>query len=116
MFESIVIVTVVGLVLYLVSKYIEYARFKRVREEIISNITAIEQHIKEHLVVLRVEKHNSILFAYNYSTGEFIAQGKDLEEMDKHFKDRCPGKKGVVIEGGEYITEFFEKEKAHDGA
>lgn len=113
MIESIVIVTFAGLLLYFISKYIEYRKWRRVREEIVSNITEIEEHIKNHLVVLRVEKVDGVMYAYKHATGEFVAQGKDLDEMDKQFKERYPGKKGVVIEGAEYITEFLKEEKAN---
>lgn len=113
MFESIVIVTFAGLLIYFVSKYMEYRKWQRIRDEIVDNITQIEQHIKDTIVVLRVVKEDDVMYAYQYSSGEFVAQGKDLDEMDKHFKQRFPGKKGVVVEGGEYINEFLKEEKAN---
>lgn len=113
MIESIVIVTIAGLFVLAFSKYMEYRKFKRVRDEIISNITQIEEHIRDHLVVLRVEKVDGVMYAYKHATGEFVAQGVDLDEMDKQFKERFPGKKGVVIEGSEYIVEFLKEEKAN---
>ena len=47
---------------------------------------------------MRLEVHNNTIFAYSEVDGTFIAQGVDLEGLDKAIQSRFPDKKFSVKE------------------
>ena len=47
---------------------------------------------------MRLEVHNNTIFAYSEVDGSFIAQGVDLEGLDKAIQSRFPDKKFSVKE------------------
>lgn len=48
--------------------------------------------LKETIIPSRIEEHNGVLYLYNAETEDFIAQGKDMEELNANAKLRFPDK------------------------
>lgn len=48
--------------------------------------------LKETIIPSRIEEHGGYLYLYNDETHDFIAQGKDMEELNKNAKIRFPDK------------------------
>jgi len=44
------------------------------------------------MVIAQVEKIDDMFFVYSETTTEFLAQGRNWEEIRTHFKSRFPGK------------------------
>ena len=47
---------------------------------------------------MRLEQHGSLIYAFEEESDTFIAQGKDLLDLDKAIQARFPGKKFSVRE------------------
>lgn len=48
---------------------------------------------------MRLEKHSDLIYAFTVEDDNFIAQGKDLNELDTAIQARFPGKKFSIKEG-----------------
>jgi len=53
---------------------------------------------KDHMIPLTIEKVNERFYAYNDTTGEFVCQGADFDELQANFQIRFP-------DNGSYIRE-----------
>lgn len=109
MFEFIIGATLVGAILLILDN-VRTARLRRqARQEIGETLARIEEKMKL-IKMLRLEKENDVMYAYEIGKDEFVAQGTTLRELDAHFKQRFPGMRAVVVEGQEFIAEEFEQE------
>jgi hypothetical protein len=48
--------------------------------------------LRETIIPSRIEHVNGMLYLYNKETNDFIAQGKDFEELNENAKKRFPEK------------------------
>ena len=72
---------------------------RRLLEDGDINLSKIEtDEPEEERTKMRVEKHSDLLYAFTVEDDNFIAQGKDLEELDKAIQARFPGKKFSIQE------------------
>lgn len=70
----------------------------RVVKELLRESAQLEQDNAEPRTKMRLERHGEVIYAYTTDGDEFIAQGRDLEELDKAIVERFPGKKFSVQE------------------
>lgn len=75
---------VVLILLRKIYNYILLARAKKIVEAL--------GKISDALVLGTVEQVDDVYFVYNELTQEFLAQGRNWEEIRSHFKSRFPGK------------------------
>ena len=47
----------------------------------------------ENIMKIKIEKHNDMLFVYDYHTDMFITQAKDRPELEEKLEKLYPGKK-----------------------
>ena len=47
----------------------------------------------ENIMKIKIEKHNDMLFVYDYHTDMFIVQAKDRPELEEKLEKLYPGKK-----------------------
>ena len=60
-------------------------------------------------VTLYAEESSGVIFVYNLTTDEFVAQGKDIEEVSVDFHARHPNKVGYLQDGdAAYVIGLFE--------
>lgn len=76
-----------GLVI-LYSKHIQSQRLTRMMDAAQGMLDAIE----ESVINARIEFDENIMRAYNNDTDEFLAQGKDWEELNRLLRSRFPDK------------------------
>lgn len=82
--------------------HIHFRKQETVREEIGELVTKAQEQLKKILVV-RVEKMDDMFYLYNQTSGEFICQGKSLEEVRKAYLLRYPDKRALVDEGKDLL-------------
>ncbi len=70
----------------------------RVVDSLLKESVRQEQEELESRTKMRLEKQGDVIYAFTHDTDEFIAQGKDLEELDNAIVARFPGKKFSVQE------------------
>jgi hypothetical protein len=57
-----------------------------------------EEEASEDRTKMRLERHGEVIYAFTVEDDSFIAQGKDLDDLDKAITARFPGKKFSVQE------------------
>ena len=58
---------------------------------------------------LYAEESSGVIFVYNLTTDEFVAQGKDIEAVSIDFHNRHPDKVGYLQDGDKaYVIGLFE--------
>lgn len=53
----------------------------------------IHEQEEENIMKIKIEKHNNMLFVYDYHTDMFITQAKDRPELEEKLEKLYPGKK-----------------------
>jgi hypothetical protein len=67
--------------------------------------TQFDDHLKESIVGMRLEKHDGVIYIYESENNSFICQGKTKKELSDNFNAVRPNKKGIILEGSEYWRE-----------
>lgn len=100
-FITLISAVLIGVVVYkivqIIYAIIEYKMLKDIAEK------ALEQAVNEAVIRVNIEKHQDTYYLFNESTGEFIAQGKDMQEL----KDRCDQRfpKNMVVANEEQLLQ-----------
>jgi hypothetical protein len=96
---------VVGFVLSLVigSIWLAYMvnKIQRDNEQTTEQLREVAHSLIEKLIFIRVEEHPEGLFAYDAVSGDYVCQGKDMEDLSTNFGKRYPNKKGVMVKPDE---------------
>lgn len=96
---DIIILIFVGIFLYIIGFKRGYEfHEKEQRKRISDTIDKLEEDFIDSLIRVKVEKVDGILFVYNEKTNEFMAQGKNEEELADILKKRYPGKRFAAAE------------------
>lgn len=74
---------------------------KRFERELDSVLADIEKSKTPLTIKARVEEINGVFYFYNNENGEFLVQGRDLQELLKHSESRWPGATVQVVGGDE---------------
>jgi hypothetical protein len=69
----------------------------RLLEEGEIKLNKVEEE-EEERTKMRLEKHSDLIYAFTEEDDSFIAQGKDLHELDAAIQARFPGKKFSIRE------------------
>lgn len=69
-----------------------------------SSVQSMVEQLAANLVFIRVEQSDNLCLAYDASSGEFICQGANMQELLTNFGLRYPGKRGVLIESESEVT------------
>ncbi len=64
-------------------------------KEVDKEISKIKEATGE--ILLKVEKHGSVLYCYRKDNDEFVGQGSSLEELYEIFKKRYPNNSGKIL-------------------
>ena len=76
----------------------QYRESEEERKNISSAIDKLEKDFFESLIRVKIEKVDGMLFVYNQDTNEFMAQGKNEDELADILKKRYPGKRFAAPE------------------
>ena len=52
---------------------------------------------KKLIIMLRVELKDEMYYCYNNETGDFVCQGKSIEEITEAFKERYPNHGSYIL-------------------
>ena len=69
------------------------AHERMVRRNIRHAIYEFEDHINETYIKIKIEKHNGMLYVYDYTTNAFMAQGTNRFEVEKQLQEKFPNRK-----------------------
>jgi len=70
-----------------------HAHERMVQRNLRHAIHEFQEHINETHIRIKIEKHNDMLFVYDFTTNVFMAQGKARYEIEKQLQDKFPGKR-----------------------
>lgn len=88
---NFIIWSLVGwLSLKMLQRWLE-ARNEVLREE----LSQLEKKLKEKFIHVSVEKHGELYYLYEKDSGQFIAQGKNMDELKEHCDQRF--RRSVII-------------------
>lgn len=66
---------------------------ERRMNEVLSNVSEnIQEHIKQTVIRISIEKHNNHFYVYNLDDKTFMGQGATRSELEKLLADKYPGK------------------------
>jgi hypothetical protein len=83
----------IGLVLgVIITISINAYRYHRTTNEILTAAVEALETIKEKVVMAKIEVENNKLFMYDRKSGQFLATGNTMEEIEKKLKLDYPGK------------------------
>jgi hypothetical protein len=63
-----------------------------VQKTIRGAIHELQEHEENSRVRITIEEHNGMLFAYEYGTNQFMAQGKTKQELEDQLRQKFPNK------------------------
>ena len=52
---------------------------------------------EEAEILLKIEKHNDVIYCYRKDNNEFVGQGKSLEEVAEQFKKKYPSNDARIL-------------------
>ena len=91
---TIVIVSAVIWIMYILRKAnIRYHQHKEMEQTV---DRALEMY-KKMIIMLKVELKDEVYYCYNNETGDFICQGKSIEEITTAFKERYPNHGSYIL-------------------
>lgn len=62
-------------------------------DEVLSHVSEnIQEHIKQNVIRINIEKHNDHYYVYNMDDNSFMGQGASRKELEKLLSDKYPGK------------------------
>lgn len=76
----------------------EYFAMRKVAELLEQAEELVEEEPESDRVKIRLERHGDMLYAFDEETHTFIAQGADLNALDKAIQVRYPDKKFSIRE------------------
>ena len=91
---TIVIVTAVIYILYILRKANKRYHQHKEMEQTVDK--ALELY-KKMIIMLKVELKDKMYYCYNNETGDFVCQGKSIEEITKAFNARYPNHGSYIL-------------------
>ena len=68
------------------------AHDRMVHRTVRNAIQELEHNVVSSRLKIKIELHNSMLFAYDYETKKFLAQGRSQQELEKQLQEKFPDK------------------------
>ena len=106
---TIVIVTAVIYILYILRKANKRYHEHKEMEQAVDK--ALDMY-KKMIIMLKVELKDDVYYCYNNETGDFICQGKNIEEITAAFTERYPNYGSYIL--NKYLH-LFPGEKVKKG-
>jgi hypothetical protein len=107
---DILVLIVVALIFFYAGWQSREAYAMHVVRRILEEAEEMQEPEEEPRQKMVLEKHNDVIYAYTDDNHEFMAQGKDLFELDTAIQARYPGKKFAIREDNlkEIAVEYHE--------
>ena len=68
------------------------AHSRMVERNIRHFIHAMHEDITSNFIKIKIERHNDMLYVYDLETNQFMAQGKNEQELTNQLREKFPGK------------------------
>jgi hypothetical protein len=75
-------------ILGIISGWNAHDRF--VQKAVRGAIHELQENVENSRVRITIEEHNGMLFAYEYGTNQFMAQGKTKQELEDQLRQKFP--------------------------
>ena len=57
------------------------------------NLDQLQQHVEEHSINIVIEKHGDMFYVFQKEDSSFMAQGKDIKQLESALAKSYPGKR-----------------------
>ena len=105
------LMSIVMLILMVGIAYAAISYRKKQEKELDQYVDKALELYKKLIIMLRVELKDEMYYCYNNETGDFVCQGKSIEEITESFKERYPNHGSYIL--NKYLHLFpGEKTKA----
>ena len=105
------LMSIVMLILIAGIAYVAVSYRKKQEKELDQYVDRALELYKKLIIMLRVELVDKMYYCYNNETGDFVCQGKSIEEITESFKERYPNHGSYIL--NKYLHLFpGEKTKA----
>ena len=62
------------------------------RKTMLNALVGFEEEFVANRIKIKIEKHNDMLYVYEYDSNTFMAQGKTKQELETQLQEKFPGK------------------------
>ena len=91
------LMSIVMLILMVGIAYAAISYRKKQEKELDQYVDKALELYKKLIIMLRVELKDEMYYCYNNETGDFVCQGKSIEEITKAFKERYPNHGSYIL-------------------
>ena len=91
------LMSIVMLILMVGIAYAAISYRKKQEKELDQYVDRALELYKRLIIMLRVELKDEMYYCYNNETGDFVCQGKSIEEITKAFKERYPNHGSYIL-------------------
>ena len=102
------LMSIVMLILMVGIAYAAISYRKKQEKELDQYVDRALELYKRLIIMLRVELKDEMYYCYNNETGDFVCQGKSIEEITTAFKARYPNHGSYIL--NKYLHLFPGKE------
>ena len=91
------LMSVVMLILIAGIAYVAVSYRKKQEQQLDQYVDKALELYKKMIIMLRVELKDEMYYCYNNETGDFVCQGKSIEEITESFKERYPNHGSYIL-------------------
>ena len=91
------LMSIVMLILMVGIAYAAISYRKKQEKELDQYVDKALELYKKLIIMLRVELKDEMYYCYNNETGDFVCQGKSIEEITEAFKERYPNHGSYIL-------------------
>ena len=91
------LMSIVMLILIAGIAYAAISYRKKQEKELDQYVDKALELYKKLIIMLRVELKDEMYYCYNNETGDFVCQGKSIEEITEAFKERYPNHGSYIL-------------------
>ena len=89
--------SVVMLILIAGIAYVAVSYRKKQEQQLDQYVDKALELYKKMIIMLRVDLVDEMYYCYNNETGDFVCQGKSIEEITESFKERYPNHGSYIL-------------------
>ena len=91
------LMSIVMLILIAGIAYVAVSYRKKQEQQLDQYVDKALELYKKLIIMLRVELKDEMYYCYNNETGDFVCQGKSIEEITEAFKERYPNHGSYIL-------------------
>ena len=91
------LMSIVMLILIAGIAYVAVSYRKKQEQQLDQYVDKALELYKKMIIMLRVDLVDEMYYCYNNETGDFVCQGKSIEEITEAFKERYPNHGSYIL-------------------